>query len=1335
MQSYQGVRFAAVVPGGQWVSALSSSVRGVGTWVKHTWGNGVRGLGQLVAGVHGLLRPASDVGSRSIAMVVAADGTPVFDDNDRPGNDSSDHNGVVRVNDLVTYRVDYMVSGVHSENTTVVITLPKGLMLESLPAFCGRDSSLIPSVVASPPLPYSSYSINELPEQSLSCNIGSKENVAEGFALSVKVSNTVHNDMTLKPVSVTMKGDGLSEISATNVPSVKASSALKWNISKNGLTGRPVSWPAEVVADCPDNSGRKCFAAYFPVHISAPVNGKGSMPATGNVTFIDDVSPRKFYTNLTESQYVQIEANKAKYGAMVVRAGAGADQPNSQLNAPDQASWSVRYSGSMNIEQNVAGTPAKVTLEGTDWSLTTIPTETWDHHPIPAGNGYAVALSIITYIPVETVRDFGIHSNGVWTLPVKNTFTNLSIPGFTEKDIETSTDQPQNDDENTSVCRIYEEGNFDNRFFGVTGVRENESRYQYSFHDPAFGEGLPNNTNMAGDGLGWVGPKQEVISQFNFGGSSPALPVKETHLACAAWDNNKSQLTGIETKSVPNTYNAFASNKRPVWLSGYRQDKRMGSTEVTAPRLLVQYGNSYVPTSGADSNCMQNAGVTWYNSPEQVPGNDPVKLNSQHPVYTAVNRVRLFLVIPEIGQVVIGLGLTTTENLSQGTIVPTWASDMWATGALSIEDLVSSTNKHLILSGYDPQTHSGAPGDRLNIVLSHLEVNSGGRNMERTPSGSFESSVKATGDEHVQFQIHPSITGGNSLEQHELWIEDCLPAVLEYEMPDRSDSTTLIPNVVSSSMPPDAKRPACGPGETYIRWEFTHLHAGDKIPDVLFTARVSKTAPDGSYVNSVVTWSDADPAHNATHDTSVSVRIDNIAGVAVDKRSLTPTVGVNRVGSAVLESNVWELSVRNSQPTSGGLSDVVLVDVLPVAGVAGSRFTGVALLRSVSVTRGGSSGVRVEYTVSADVPRDPRVGEPGSVRWCVEAEFGSVGCPVSVADSRAVRVSRAGVFASGEVLAARVVVDVVGDVAGDVVVNQGYARVGGLRDPVGPVSREQRVVGASVAGVVWWDMDSSGVRDAGEPVAAGVPVVVTGVDDLGNPVRVSTHTGSDGGYRLDGLRACAGVCVLRVDGSSSVGFTARARGVDRARDSDVDADGRVELAVGVGDSVRADAGLLAGVVGWRKTSVGGQRLAGSRWRVRDRSGRPVVDVLGGSLAVVDDCVGVCQAAGVDRDVSVGGFELVGLPAGSYVLQEVVAPAGYVLVGREFVFTVDREHPRVDVGQIVNQQQQVPSLPLTGGVSVVLVVMVGCSCVLAGLLVGVSRARRLLAVVLRGRHRA
>lgn len=656
--------------------------------------------------------------------------------------------------------------------------------------------------------------------------------------------------------------------------------------------------------------------------------------------------------------------------------------------------------------------------------------------------------------------------------------------------------------------------------------------------------------------------------------------------------------------------------------------------------------------------------------------------------------------------------------MPDGTLLPLWSSDShWNSEATKEEILASGPGW---VSSYDPVGHAGAPGDRLRLARARVGVDSG---VRRAGVGGFVPQVAVTGGDRVQFRLRASLTsaGGADPVGHRVWLEDCLPASLEY-VPSAGSGGG--PVVVSSSMPVDAKRPACGPGETYLRWEFTGQLVNEQVPEVVFEARVSAAADDGTYVNSVVVWSDADQSMLAARTSSVAVRVDNIVGVAVDKRSLTPTVGVNRVGSAVLESNVWELSVRNSQPTSGGLSDVVLVDVLPVAGVAGSRFTGVALLRSVSVTRGGSSGVRVEYTVSADVPRDPRMGEPGSVRWCVEAEFGSVGCPVSVADSRAVRVSRAGVFASGEVLAARVVVDVVGDVVGDVVVNQGYARVGGLHDPVGPVSREQRVVGASVAGVVWWDMDSSGVRDAGEPVAAGVPVVVTGVDDLGNPVQVSTHTGSDGGYRLDGLRACAGVCVLRVDGSSSVGFTARARGVDRERDSDVDADGRVELPVGVGDSVRADAGLLAGVVGWRKTSVGGQRLAGSRWRVRDRSGRPVVDVLGGSLAVVDDCVGVCQAAGVDRDVSVGGFELVGLPAGSYVL-----------VGREFVFTVDKEHPRVHVGQIVNQQQQVPSLPLTGGVSVVLVVMVGCSCVLAGLLVGVSRARRLLAVVLRGRHRA
>lgn len=59
---------------------------------------------------------------------------------------------------------------------------------------------------------------------------------------------------------------------------------------------------------------------------------------------------------------------------------------------------------------------------------------------------------------------------------------------------------------------------------------------------------------------------------------------------------------------------------------------------------------------------------------------------------------------------------------------------------------------------------------------------------------------------------------------------------------------------------------------------------------------------------------------------------------------------------------------------------------------------------------------------------------------------------------------------------------------------------------------------ASIGGTVWGDLDNDGVIDAGEHGIPGVTVTLTGVDDLGNPVTVTTTTDGNGNYLFDGLR-------------------------------------------------------------------------------------------------------------------------------------------------------------------------------------------------------------------------
>jgi uncharacterized repeat protein (TIGR01451 family) len=59
----------------------------------------------------------------------------------------------------------------------------------------------------------------------------------------------------------------------------------------------------------------------------------------------------------------------------------------------------------------------------------------------------------------------------------------------------------------------------------------------------------------------------------------------------------------------------------------------------------------------------------------------------------------------------------------------------------------------------------------------------------------------------------------------------------------------------------------------------------------------------------------------------------------------------------------------------------------------------------------------------------------------------------------------------------------------------------------------------SISGNVWFDADNDGVKDAGETTGVpGVTITLTGTDDLGNPVNLSTTTNASGVYSFTGLR-------------------------------------------------------------------------------------------------------------------------------------------------------------------------------------------------------------------------
>ena len=64
----------------------------------------------------------------------------------------------------------------------------------------------------------------------------------------------------------------------------------------------------------------------------------------------------------------------------------------------------------------------------------------------------------------------------------------------------------------------------------------------------------------------------------------------------------------------------------------------------------------------------------------------------------------------------------------------------------------------------------------------------------------------------------------------------------------------------------------------------------------------------------------------------------------------------------------------------------------------------------------------------------------------------------------------------------------------------------------------QVLLPSTLSGTVYNDADSDGTIDTGEGGIGGVPITLTGTDDLGNPVSISIVTEPDGTYTFTGLR-------------------------------------------------------------------------------------------------------------------------------------------------------------------------------------------------------------------------
>lgn len=241
----------------------------------------------------------------------------------------------------------------------------------------------------------------------------------------------------------------------------------------------------------------------------------------------------------------------------------------------------------------------------------------------------------------------------------------------------------------------------------------------------------------------------------------------------------------------------------------------------------------------------------------------------------------------------------------------------------------------------------------------------------------------------------------------------------------------------------------------------------------------------------------------------------------------------------------------------------------------------------------------------------------------------------------------------------------------------------------------------SIGDDVWLDLNRNGIQDAGEQPVAGV---VVNLKNASGAQIATTTTNASGFYSFTGLEASTAYTVQFIAPSGN-SFTLQAAGPDRAKDSNPAADGTAPIttpangnnSAAAPDDSTIDAGLTIdlryGDLVWKKVDPAGQALAGSTWTLTSKA---LADGSFGAVTTITDCVAASVAActGPDKDPAGGQFRVTGLLYGTYDLGEAKAPAGYKLLTSPIAVTIGG--PTTVLSDVPNQPQDVPAIPLTGG---------------------------------------
>lgn len=1111
--------------------------------------------------------------SELIVRLSRTTGTPGFDADDSPGNDSSATNDVVRTNDTVGYTVSVRREGEDQTGTTITLALPKGEELIQLPPFCVTPgSSVTPADIPDPVIPVTLTSWETLPAQTITCVIADREGSSTlDYDFVAKVRPEIPDGTRLANVTAQLTSDQVTAPVVSEPVNHRVSARPDFDLSKTGLQNGPNTGPyVGSEAKCSFDTTRFCTISTYPITLNTRPGGKGTSPLQTPFTFVDDLSPEAFYGAGTTTSAAWTAAGAAaatKYGARLKVCGGNiaVQTPGSKANTTNlPVTRAVRDSGTITCSQpGGPGTPVTVSIANADTTAYTVPSENSHGGALPADSGLVISLSIQLEIPRDAIVDLGTPgANGTKVLKWTNTYTDIvanaidGTPAVGERISNNTKDV-------TAAFSSGAGGVGATKFFvGLQGNPNNTGAVPCS--SGRF-QCLPGAVT-AGDGNTVVTPGQYVVSLLETRQDNP-LGVGEAAatsvVVCDTWDESLLGLAADFPNQAPSggTF-ANPSNGASAWLGAWYQD---GQQPLSALRnLKIQYGYGADTAAGPGTSC--NTG-TWADSPDAVPG--AAKADG---AWTGINRVRYSFTTsgPETSSRVsthFAIGMKVLDaGAPVGTKIPNRVGWINTAGVHTMEEVLASPPQQWItshnFSTYNAETHLNGRGDRLILGSANTSVR---KYVRVGATGAFSDTAvpQFTSGSTVEYRLNPALVAdADAGTREQVFLEDCLPAYQVYVSSRRESGAAIEPSVIRDGAPAGSQL-ACLPGQQYLRWELGLQTVNAPIDPVIYAVETLATARNGVYTNTALVSVPNDPRPVAARQDTAQVQLVTPRGIAVAKTTPTPVVEVNPAGVTTPRLLNWRIEFANiDHPVE--VRNVDVVDILPVQGEGRTDYTGG--LEFVSSAPVAGDGIVLRYTKQDPAllvvqPDDATNGPDGTTVWCDAPSGGAVisgdgtaaDCPTAASEVTALRLFRPGPFVPSDSFAASVTMVASENAAGDVYENRVAAKAEGVALGIGPNVRSIRIVSSEVGDVVWEDADGDGVQDDGELGLPDVSVRLTGTDVSGNAVDLTTTTGADGAYLFAGLASGSYEVTFGAGGLPvNWTFTTRRAGGDAALDSDAD---------------------------------------------------------------------------------------------------------------------------------------------------------------------------------------